>query len=143
MERGRFSMAGDPTSGLVATPGSAAAGALVAHYLERLAARDWVALEACLAPGVVRVGPFGDVYRPRAAYLEFLSTLLPTLVEHTIEVTRIVAVDRVAAVELREGMVIDGERVETPEVLVFNLDHEGLIERLDIYIQSAAPASGD
>jgi hypothetical protein len=40
----------------------------VKRYLMALRDHDWVELRACLAPDVVRIGPYRDVYDGREAY---------------------------------------------------------------------------
>ncbi len=111
----------------------------VLHYLDRLVAHDWEAVSACLHPEVVRIGPFGDVYRPRRPYLEFLSGLMPTLQRYTLSVERTVGRGPVVMVQLTETMEVGGTLDETHEVLVFDTDAAGLITRIDIFIQRAAP----
>jgi len=109
--------------------------AVVERYLDRLVAHDWDAMAACLADDVVRVGPFGDTYTPKDAYVAFLSELMPALPGYAMEVGRIIAAGRVTVVELTETVVIGGEPVRTPEVLVFDLDDGGRIGHIAIYIQ--------
>ena len=77
---------------------------VVLRYLDRLRAHDWTAMADCLHPEVVRVGPFGDAYSPRGPYVEFLSYLLPSLVNYTMTVVRTVAGHSVVMVQLTETM---------------------------------------
>lgn len=114
--------------------------AVVHRYLDRLVAHDWEALGACLAPDVVRTGPFGDTYRSRARYLGFLAGLLPTLADYEMRVGRTVVERSTVVVELTEAMTFDGRAVATDEVLVFDVDGDGLIERIGIYIRTGPPA---
>jgi len=106
---------------------------VVERFLDRMVAHDWDGMAACVADDVERVGPFGDVYRGRADYVAFISGLLPTLGGYAMKVDRVVEAGRVAVAELTE--TVDG--VDTPEALVFDLDDEGLIARIGIYIQHA------
>lgn len=108
---------------------------IVLRYLDHLVAHDWAALTECLHPDVVRVGPFGDTYRPRRPYVEFLSSLLPTLVNYHLTIERLVAHQSVVVVQLSEEMEIKGSPDVTREVLVFDTDPAGLITRIDIFIQ--------
>ena len=108
---------------------------VVLRYLDRMVVHDWDAMAECLHPEVVRVGPFGDTYSPRGPYVEFLSSLLPTLVNYSLTIERTVAHRSVVAVQLSEAMEIGGSRVVTREVLVFDTDPAGLITRIDIFIQ--------
>ncbi|HTZ07670.1 MAG TPA: nuclear transport factor 2 family protein [Acidimicrobiales bacterium] len=108
---------------------------VVERYLERLVAHDWEAMAACLAEDVVRVGPFGDTYTPRGDYVAFLSALMPTLPGYGMRIERVVHSGTVTVVELTETIDAGGAAVETPEALVFDIDDDGLIAHIAIYIQ--------
>ena len=108
---------------------------VVERYLAALVAHDWGEVETCLAPEVVRMGPFGDTYTPRAAYLAFLRGLMPTLPGYSMEVHRIVGEGPVVLAELSETVEIDGAPLVTPESLVFDVDGSGAITRVAVYIQ--------
>jgi hypothetical protein len=108
---------------------------VVLRYLDRLRAHDWVAMANCLHPEVVRVGPFGDVYTPRDPYVEFLSSLLPGLVNYTMTIGRTVAHNSLVMVRLTETMELNGSPDVTHEVLAFDTDSAGLITRIEIFIQ--------
>ena len=105
------------------------------RYLERLVAHDWEAMAACLAEDVVRVGPFGDTYTPKAPYVAFLADLMPKLPGYAMRIDRLVDAGSTVVVELTETVEIDGSPLHTPEALVIDLDADGLISRIAIYIQ--------
>jgi len=111
------------------------AGRVVERYLERLVAHDWDAMAACLAEDVVRVGPFGDTYTPKDAYVAFLSELMPSLPGYSMRLDRVVSSGRTVMVELTEIVEIAGSPLETPEALVFDLDDDDRIAHISIYIQ--------
>ena len=108
---------------------------VVLRYLDRLNAHDWVAMAECLHPEVVRVGPFGDVYAQKGPYVEFLASLLPSLVNYTMTIGRTVARDSLVMVQLTETMELNGSPDVTHEVLAFDTDPAGLITRIEIFIQ--------
>lgn len=110
---------------------------IVERYLGAVVAHEWESLEGCLAEDVVRVGPFGDTYSPRGPYVAFLAGLMPTLPGYSMRVDRVTYAGRQAFAELSETVEVDGAPLETPEALVFDLDEEGLISRIRIYIQRA------
>lgn len=110
-------------------------GNVVERYLAAIVAFDWRALRECLSADVVRVGPFGDTYAGRDEYVAFLTGLMPTLVDYSMDVHRITDAGRVVVAELTESMTWDGSEVVTPEALVFDLDDEGCIDRVRIFIQ--------
>ncbi len=119
-------------------------GRVVARYLDRLVAHDWAAMAQCLAQDVVRVGPFGDTYTPRDAYVAFLSKLMPALPGYSMRIDRVVSHGSTVWVELTEVVEISGAPLETPEALVFDLDDDGRIAHISIYIQrlGETPAMG-
>lgn len=110
---------------------------VVRRFLASMAAHDWSTAAACVADDVERVGPYGDTYRGRDTYVAFLSRLMPTLQDYSMEVHRVTADERASVVtaELTETMTWDGRRVVTPEALVFDLDGDGRIIRLQVFLQ--------
>jgi limonene-1,2-epoxide hydrolase len=110
-------------------------GTVVERYLDRLVAHDWDAMAACLAEDVVRVGPFGDTYTPRDAYVAFLTELMPALPGYSMRIDRVLSSGPTVLVELTEIVDIGGSPLETPEALVFDLDGEDRIAHITIYIQ--------
>jgi hypothetical protein len=46
------------------------------------------------------------------------------------------ATDALAFAELSETVELDGKPMRTPEVLVFALDADGLIARVEVFIQT-------
>jgi len=114
---------------------AAQARELVERYLDRIVAHDWDAMSECLADDVVRTGPFGDTYSGKRDYVEFLSGLMPSLEGYSMRVDRIVADSAFAVAELSETVELGGVPVETPEALVFDMDDDGRIARISIYIR--------
>lgn len=114
---------------------------VVARYLDAVATGDWGSAEACLAADVERVGPFGDTYTGRSEYLDFLRKLMPTLQGYEMDLRRVMVSGdgRAAVAELTETVDMDGRTVVTPESLVFDIDPDGLIRAIRIYIQRLNP----
>lgn len=114
---------------------------LIRRYLDGVAGQDWAVVSECLAADVRRVGPFGDVYEGREQYLAFLRRTMPTLAGYRMDVERVLhaADDTAAVAELSETVELDGRSVRTPESLVFDLDDDGRIRHIAIYIQQLAP----
>ncbi|HEY7946557.1 MAG TPA: nuclear transport factor 2 family protein [Acidimicrobiales bacterium] len=111
---------------------------IVQRYLETMVAHDFDAMAACLAEDVVRVGPFGDTYTPRGPYVEMLAQLMPSLPGYSMRIDRVVELEkgRLVLVELTETVEMNGAPLATPEALVFELNPEGLIAHISIYIQT-------
>ncbi|HXX90823.1 MAG TPA: nuclear transport factor 2 family protein [Acidimicrobiales bacterium] len=108
---------------------------IVERYLQAMVAHDWEAMAECLADDVVRVGPFGDTYTPKDPYVAFLRDLMPGLPGYSMKVERVIESGRSAVVELSETVELDGTPVVTPEALVVDLDGDGRIAHIAIYIQ--------
>jgi len=115
---------------------------VVERYLDAIIGHDWDSFAACLADeGFVRVGPWGDEYPDKAAYLAFIAELMPRLPGYEMRVDRVTysADQRLAVVELTETVDVDGRRHATPEALVFDLDGDGgqaRIRRIQVFIQT-------
>ncbi|MHB8439288.1 MAG: nuclear transport factor 2 family protein [Acidimicrobiales bacterium] len=108
---------------------------VVSRYFEALGRHDWEAFAATLAPEVIRIGPFHDVYTPRQRYVEFLVELMPALRGYRLEIHRMIEAGNIVTVQLSE--TVDG--LVTPETLVFDVDGDGRIVRIDICIKIAPP----
>jgi hypothetical protein len=115
--------------------------ATVTRYLDAVVAHDWPTLGTTVSADVVRIGPFGDVYRGREAYVAFLADLMPRLEGYAMRVDRVLEVGSVACVELTETVTMDGTPTDTAESLVFDLDGSGAIARIAIYIRQPAPTA--
>ena len=112
---------------------------IVERYLNAIASHDWDVVDECIADDIVRVGPYGDRYAGREEYLAFIADLMPRLKGYAMKLERVTyARDTLAFVELSETVHVDGKPMVTPEVLVFALDGDGRIARVDIYIQTQA-----
>jgi hypothetical protein len=108
---------------------------VVSRYLASLDAQDWAAMGTTLTDGPFeRVGPFCDVLDDKAAYLEFLEGIVPTLAEYSVRTRRTSVAGRAVYVEINESFVLDGKRIDLPEVLVFDLGADDLITRVQVYM---------
>lgn len=106
------------------------------RYFEALRAHDWERLAACLADDVERTGPYLDVLRGREAYAAFLAKVLPTLRNYRLEVREVRRIsDRSAVALLSEILDVDGRSTEFPEAILFDLDADGRIVRVDVYLK--------
>lgn len=112
---------------------------VVEDYLDAVATQDWERMRARVRDDVVRIGPFGDVYTGRDDYVTFLSDLMPTLPGYSMDIARVTAVDegRRVIAELSETVEMDGKPLVTPEVLLFDVDADGLIARIEIFTRRA------
>jgi ketosteroid isomerase-like protein len=110
---------------------------VVVRYLDAIASHDWDVVDECIADDIVRVGPDGDRFSGRHDYLAFIADLMPKLKGYLMEVHRVTySSDARAYAELSETVEFDGKPMRTPEVLVFELNGDGRIARVDIFIQT-------
>jgi hypothetical protein len=108
------------------------------RYLQALVRQDWDDVAACLAPGVLRHGPFGDDFEGAGAYLSFLRRTMPSLPGYVMDIDRVMGLgDGRAMVELRETILVTGAPLVTHECLVFEVGPEGLLEEIFVYIRQA------
>lgn len=111
---------------------------VVERYLEAIASQDWDTLRECVAEDVVRIGPYGDRYEGRDAYVAFIADTMPKLRGYKMQVDRVTyASDTLAFAELSETVEMDGTPVRTPEALVFEFDADGRIVHIEVFIQTA------
>ena len=104
---------------------------IVERYLAALTSHDWDGLRGCLDEDVVRIGPYNDEFRGRDAYVDFLSSLMPTLPGYSMDVQRVTYIDDLAFAELSETVA----GVRTDEALVFEFRGDR-IARVDVYIKT-------
>lgn len=124
--------------------GTTPACSTATRYLHALARQDWDDVAGCLATEVVRHGPFGDDFEGPAAYLSFLRRTMPSLPGYRMEVDRVTTLgDQRALVELRETVTPDGGALTTHECLVFEVNADGLLREISVYIRQAPPSRSD
>ena len=117
---------------------------VVERYLKALVAQDWSAVAACLAEDQFeRVGPFVDQYSDTTSYLEYLREIVPTLANYRIDIRRLVEAGdgTVVLAEISESFQLDGTPMAFPEALVFDVDGEGLINRIQVFMMRPAGGS--
>jgi SnoaL-like domain len=114
-------------------------GALAERYLHAVAGQDWSTVSACIASNVVRHGPFGDDVEGADEYVSFLKRTMPSLPGYRMDIDRVNELgDHRAMVELRETIVVESGPLETFECLVFDVNSEGLLANISIYIRQTA-----
>ena len=112
---------------------------VVERYLAAVAGQDWETFAATMTDDIVRIGPFGDVYSGRDAYIEYLSGLMPNLPGYSMDVAKVTYIDdgARAVAELSETVEVDGSPLVTPEALLFDLTADGLVKRVEIFTRRA------
>ena len=108
----------------------------VQRYLDALAAFEWSALAATLAPNVHRIGPYGDEVHGDDTYAAFLQTTVTGLSGYALEVVRIAADGGTVTVELNETVDDGGGRLRTDECVVFDVT-DGRLVRVAVYLRAS------
>jgi len=109
---------------------------VVDRYLAGLAAHDWPAVTATLAPGIERMGPYRDAFHGCESYATFLARTIDALGGYQLDVDRVHVSGPVVTVELRETVDDGSERLETSEAVVFDTA-DGLITHVAVYLQTS------
>lgn len=109
---------------------------VVQRYLDGLAAADWKAVTASLAPDVERVGPYRDAVSGRERYAQFLQNTISALSGYVLVVADLIADGNRVAVELSETVDDGDARLHTDETVVFDVA-DGLISRVAVYLQTS------
>ncbi len=111
------------------------ARATVTRFFTAMAAGEWDAMAECLAVDVVRVGPFRDVEVGRADYRDFLATTIGALEGYRLDLQRVWSDGERAVAQLSETMEVGGRPRRTDEAIVCDLGPDGLIRRVEVYLQ--------
>lgn len=117
---------------------------VVEDYLTAVTTHDWERLAGVVREDVVRTGPYHDRYEGREAYVGFLAGLMPNLPGYVMNISGVTYADggRRAFAELAETVEVGGAPLVTPEVLVFDIDEQDRIGRIDIFIKQHPIAQG-
>ncbi len=111
---------------------------IIERYLDAITSHDWDALRGCVTDDVVRVGPYGDRYEGKDAYVAFIADTMPKLEGYEMQIDRVTyAGDTLAFAELSETVNLHSKSHRTPEALVFELDGDGRISHIEVFIQTA------
>jgi len=115
---------------------------VVQRYLDAMAAGDWSTLAATLAPDVERIGPYGDDFRGRAPYAEFLENIISSLSGYVLVVVDLIVDGGRVAVELNETVDDGDARLRTDETVVFDV-RDGLITHVAVYLRTSERVAGE
>jgi ketosteroid isomerase-like protein len=95
---------------------------IIERYLDAIASHDWDVVDECIADDIVRVGPYRDRFSGRHDYMAFIADLMPKLQGYAMDLDRVT--------------YVSDARAYAPEVLVFELNSDGRIARVDVFIQT-------
>jgi SnoaL-like domain len=109
---------------------------VVERFFAHLTARDWGSLRAVLAPGVERIGPFGDHVAGRDRYVDLLAGTVPS--EYGNDVLRVTYATngRSAFARVTEHLHYTDRELHLQETYAFTIDDHGLLSRVEVYWQT-------
>ena len=111
-------------------------GGIVERFFECLTARDWEALGAVLAPGVERVGPFGDRVVGRRRYLDLLSGVVPPRYGNDVHRVTYASDGRSGFARVTEHLAYPDQELHLEEAYSFHIDESGAISRVEVFWQT-------
>jgi ketosteroid isomerase-like protein len=111
--------------------------AVAARFFDRMGHFDWEAMGACVAENVDRVGPFRDQKSGRADYQQFLAETIEALDGYRLDVQRIWSDGTHVVAQLSETLTMEGRPRRTDEAIVLDIGPDGLISRVEVYLQKA------
>jgi hypothetical protein len=111
---------------------------VVEEYLSAFAARDWTRFANVLSDErLLRVGPFMDAIDSKKDYVDFLSKLMPTLINYEVRVDRVSDMgSKRFVVELSEIFDVQGVRTEYPQADLFEVDGTGKVCWVSIFMKT-------
>ncbi len=122
---------------------------VVEDFVRCYVERDWERLASCFNDhDFERIGPYVDVISSAKEYLDFLRRVVPTMGDdYALEADRIVYLpeQKVAFAQLLEHLRVDGQMTDIPEAIIFDLDDNGRIRRMQLYLEQpggVAPVGG-
>lgn len=114
---------------------AAQAVSLVTRFFECMGAGRWDAMAECVAPDVVRVGPYRDVKQGRDDYRDFLAATISALDGYRLDLQRVWSDGERAVAQLSETLIVEHRPRRTDEAIVLDLGPDGLIRRVEVYLQ--------
>jgi hypothetical protein len=121
----------------------------VEDYISYYGAHKWQELRTVFdAKDFKRIGPYLDVFTDVDEYVDFLEGVVPTMgSDYELRIERIVYTpgEKVAFGQLIEHLELDGVMTDIPETIIFDLNEDGLIRRMSLYLKQPgglAPVGG-
>jgi hypothetical protein len=121
----------------------------VEDYISSYGAHQWEQLRTVFDHSdFKRTGPYLDVFTDVDKYVDFLEEVVPTMgADYELQVERIVYApgEKVAFGQLIEHLELDGVMTDIPETIIFDLNDDGLIRRMSLYLKQPgglAPVGG-
>jgi len=122
----------------------------VEDYISYYSAHQWQQLRTVFDPSDFRrTGPYLDVFTDVDKYVDFLEEVVPTMgADYELQIERIVYApgEKVAFGQLIEHLELDGVMTDIPETIIFDLNDDGLIRRMSLYLKQPgglAPVGGE
>lgn len=93
-------------------------------------------MDHVLAPGVQRIGPFGDRVGGRDRYVDLLRGLVPSAYGNDVHRITCASDGRTAFARVTEHLRYPDRELHLEEAYAFGLDDGGLISLVEVFLQS-------
>jgi len=109
---------------------------VVDRYFSTMMEHDWAGLRDCLDDDFTRDGPYPEHRWENADdYVAFVSSLLPGLKRHGVDVTRVTGHGDVVHAELTETVELDGRLSRVRIATAFELAPDGRIRHVEVFVR--------
>jgi hypothetical protein len=119
----------------------------VEDYITYYGARQWQQLRTVFDHLDFKRTGYNDLFTDADKYVDFLEEIVPTFgADYQLEIERIVYTpgEKVAFAQFVEHLELKGAMTDIPETIIFDLNDDGLIRRMSLYIkQPGGPAQVD
>ena len=116
-------------------------------YISYYGAREWQQMRTVFDHSDFKRTGYNDVFTDPDEYVDFLEEIVPTMgADYELKIERIVYApgEKVAFGQFIEHLELKGSMTDLPETIIFDLNDEGLIRRMSLYLkQPGAPAQVD
>jgi hypothetical protein len=121
----------------------------VEEYFRYYGAHQWRQLRTVFDHSDFERAGYNDFFTDVDEYVDFLEEIVPSLgADYELQIERIVYApgEKVAFAQLIEHLELKGVMTDIPETIVFDLNDEGLIRRMSLYLKQpggvVAPVGG-
>jgi hypothetical protein len=118
----------------------------VEDYISYCGAHQWQQLRTVFDhSGFTRTG-YADLFTDVDKYVDFLEEIVPTLgADYQLQIEPIVYApgEKVAFAELIEHLELEGVMTDLPETIIFDVNDEGLIRRMSLYLKQPGGLAPD
>jgi hypothetical protein len=121
----------------------------IEDYINYYGTHRWQQLRTVFDHSDFKRTGYNDLFTDADEYVDFLEQVAPTMgADHELQIGRIVYApgEKVAFGQFIEHLELKGVMTDIPETIIFDLNDEGLIRRMSLYVEQPgglAPVGGE